>query len=321
MTRRGWVLFTAMAVIWGVPYLLIKVAVADLSPVALVFMRTAIGAGLLLPVAAARHQLRPLLSRWRPLVAYSAIEVGLPWLLLSDAERQLSSSLTGLLIAAVPLVGVALARIVGSDDTLDARRIAGLLVGIAGVGALLGLDVGRGNLRSVAELGVVSVCYAVGPMIIARRLAHLPATGVVASSLALCAVVYAPVALTHLPAAVPHGRVVLAMLALGVVCTAFAFLFFFALIAEVGPIRATIITYVNPAVAVALGVAVLGERFTVGIGVGFALILAGSYLSTRRVAPRDRPPVTPGAATSVASGVAQPAPAEHPGVIAPAEAR
>ena len=316
MTRRGWFLFTAMAVIWGVPYLLIKVAVTDLSPVALVFLRTTIGAGLLLPVAAARHQLRPLLSQWRSLIAYSAIEVGLPWLLLSDAERQLSSSLTGLLIAAVPLVGVVLARIVGSDDTLDGRRVAGLLVGIVGVGALLGLDVGRSNLRSVAELGVVSVCYAVGPMIIARRLAHLPATGVVASSLALCAVVYAPVALTHLPPALPHARVVLAMLALGVVCTALAFLFFFALIAEVGPIRATIITYVNPAVAVALGVAVLGERFTVGIGVGCALILAGSYLSTRRVAPREPVP-----ADSAASGVAGLEPVEQPGVAAAVEAR
>lgn len=284
MTRRGWILFAAMGLLWGVPYLLIKVAVADLSPVALVFLRTALGAVLLLPLAAVRNQLRPLLGSWRWLLAYSVIEVGLPWLLLSDAERQLSSSLTGLLIAAVPLVGVVLARAVGSDDALDGRRVVGLLVGIAGVAALLGLDVGRGNLRSVAELGAVSICYAVGPMIIARRLSHLPATGVVASSLAVCALAYAPVALTHLPATLPSGQVVLAVAGLGVVCTAVAFLVFFALIAEAGPIRATIITYVNPAVAVALGVAVLGEHFTTGIAIGFALILAGSYLSTRRVA-------------------------------------
>lgn len=307
MTRRGWLLFAAMAVIWGLPYLFIKVAVAALSPVAVVFVRTAIGAVLLIPVAAARRQLRPLLGRWRPILAYSAIEVGLPWLLLADAERQLSSSLTGLLIAAVPLVGVVLARVTGSDDTLDPRRAVGLLVGIAGVGALLGLDVGPGNLRSVAEIGAVSVCYAVGPMIIARRLSDLPATGVIATSLALCALAYAPVALRHVPATMPSARVLLALAALGVLCTAVAFVVFFALIAEAGPIRATIITYVNPAVAVALGVAVLGERFTVGIAVGFALILAGSYISTRG-APTSRRSPAPKPSVPTA-----PAPAE-PGV-------
>ena len=284
MTRRGLVLFAAMCVIWGIPYLLIKVAVADVSPVALVFMRTAMGAVLLVPIAAARDHIRPLLPYWRVIGVYTAIEIALPWVLLSDAERKLSSSLAGLLVAAVPLIGAVLAATLG-HERLDARRLTGLLVGLGGVAALLGLDVGGGNAGAVLEIGVVAVCYAVGPLIISRRLSQLPAMGVVAASLALAAVVYTPLALTQLPRHVPGGNVIAAVVLLGVVCTAIAFVVFFALIAEVGPVRATVITYVNPAVAVVLGVALLGESFTVGTAVGFALILLGCALATRRTRP------------------------------------
>jgi drug/metabolite transporter (DMT)-like permease len=286
MTRRGWALFAAMCVIWGIPYLLIKVAVAEVSPVMLVFLRTLIGAALLVPLAASRGQLAVLLPRWRVIALYTVVELAVPWVLLSDAERGLSSSLAGLLVAAVPLIGAALVLVVGGGDRLDGRRLAGLLVGLAGVAALLGLDVSGGDLRAVAEIGLVTIGYAAGPLIISRQLAGLPTMGVVAASLALCSAGYAPVALTHLPAALPGLRVTMAIAVLGVVCTAVAFLLFFALIAEVGPVRATVITYVNPAVAVALGVLLLGEAFTVGTGVGFVLILLGSVLATRRnVAP------------------------------------
>jgi drug/metabolite transporter (DMT)-like permease len=281
MTRRGWLLFAAMCVIWGIPYLLIKVAVADVSPVALVFFRTAAGALLLVPVAALRGQLRPLLPHWRVLLAYTVIEIGLPWVLLSDAETKLSSSLSGLLVAAVPLIGAVIAAAAG-HERLDARRLVGLLVGLGGVAALLGLDVGRGDARAVGEIGVVAVCYAIGPLIISRRLGHLPAMGVVAASLALAAVAYAPVAALQLPHSMPGGNVLAALALLGVVCTAIAFVVFFALIAEAGPVRATVITYVNPAVAVALGVLLLSEPFTAGTAAGFVLILAGCGLATVR---------------------------------------
>jgi drug/metabolite transporter (DMT)-like permease len=282
MTRRGWALFAAMCLIWGIPYLLIKVAVSDLNPVTLVFFRTAIGAVLLVPLAAARGSLPPLLPYWRWILAYTVLEVALPWLLLADAERRLSSSLTGLLIAAVPFVGVLLGRLTGSDDRFDARRLLGLIVGFLGVTALVGLNVSARDLGAVGEVGLVAVGYAVGPMIVARRLAHVPGLGVVAVSLAVPAVAYAPLALAHLPATLPPARVLVAVGLLGVVCTAIAFLLFFALIAEVGSVRATVITYVNPAVALALGVALLGEPLTVGAGAGFMLILIGLFLATRR---------------------------------------
>src|SRR5437868_10754382 len=134
MTRRGWLLFAAMAVIWGIPYLLIKIAVGELTPVTLVFLRTALGAALLLPIAAARGGLRPLLPYWRWVLAYTVVEVSLPWFLLSDAERGLSSSLTGLLIAAVPLIGAVVTWLTRGDERLDIRRVGGLVLGLLGVG-------------------------------------------------------------------------------------------------------------------------------------------------------------------------------------------
>jgi drug/metabolite transporter (DMT)-like permease len=276
------VLFAAMAVIWGIPYLLIKIAVGELTPAALVLLRTAVGAALLLPVAAARGWLAPLLPYWRWVIAYTVVEVSLPWFLLSDAERRLSSSLTGLLVAAVPLIGAVVQRLTRGDDRMDPGRVAGLLVGLVGVAVLVGLNVSFRDLGAVGEVGLVAIGYATGPIIIARRLPQLPAVGVVAASLALTAIVYAPLALPQLPRTLPSGRVLLAVGILAIVCTALAFLLFFALIGEVGPVRATIITYFNPAVALLLGVALLREPLTVGAVIGFGLILVGSVLATRR---------------------------------------
>jgi drug/metabolite transporter (DMT)-like permease len=282
VSRRGWLLFGAMGVIWGIPYLLIKVAVGELSPASLVFLRTTTGTVLLLPIAIRRGAIREALAHWRWVVVYTVVEVAIPWLLLSDGETHISSSLAGLLIAAVPFVGALLALVLGADERLDARRLSGLLIGFVGVGALVGFDVSGGNLGAVGEIAVVTVCYALGPMVISRRLRGLPAVGVIATSLALTAVAYAPAGILQLPNHAPSVKVMLAMAALGLVCTAVGFILFFALIAEVGPVRATVITYVNPAVALVLGVLILGEPFTAATAVGFALILAGSYLATRR---------------------------------------
>lgn len=287
MTRRGWLLFAAMAVIWGIPYLLIKIAVAELTPSTLVLLRTSVAGLILVPLAAARGEIRPLLPRWRWVVAYTFVEVAAPWILLSDAERRLSSSLAGLLIAGVPLVGSLLVWIVGGDDRPDLRRIAGLVVGFVGVALVVGLDVATDDLLAVGEVGLVVVGYAIGPMIIARRLQGAPTVGVVAASLALTALAYAPIGVAQLPATPPSTQVLLSVLILGVVCTALAFLLFFALIREVGPIRSTIITYFNPAVALVLGVVLLHEPFTVGLAAGFALIAIGSFVATRR--PRGMP--------------------------------
>ncbi len=272
-----------MAVIWGIPYFLIKVAVAELTPATLVFMRTTIAGAILVPLAVARGDVAPLLPRWRWVLAYTFVEVAAPWILLADAERRLSSSLAGLLIAGVPLVGAVLVWIVGGDDRPDLRRVGGLLVGLLGVALVVGLDVATDDLIAVAEVALVVVGYAIGPMIVSRRLQGTPSVGVVAASLALTAVAYAPLAIAQIPTRPPSPQAMLSVSILAVVCTALAFMLFFALIGEVGPIRATIITYFNPAVALALGVLLLNEPFTVGIALGFALIAIGSFAATRRV--------------------------------------
>lgn len=307
MTRRGLLLFLSLGVIWGIPYLLIKVAVRELTPASLVFLRTALGAAILLPVVLARGNARSLLARWRPIALFTVVEMAIPWFLLAHAEQRVTSSLAGLFMASVPLVGAGLARVTGRHEALGLRGGVGLAVGLSGVVALLGLDLGRGDLVAVLELAVVALGYAIGPMIIARRLGDLPVLDVVAASLALCAVAYAPAGLAQLPPAWPSWDVVLSVAVLGVACTAVAFLLFFRLIAEIGPVRATVITYVNPAVAVLAGVALLGEPFTLGTAAGFVLILAGSWLATgpsARVvpeAPGESVAAPPGAVPSPAS--------------------
>src|SRR5581483_634446 len=263
MMTRGGVLFVLMCVIWGIPYLLLREAVRELSPAMLVLCRTGGGALLLLPLALARREVRPALRRLPPVLAFAAVEIAVPWILLSSGEKRITSSLTALLIAATPLGGVA---------------------------ALVGLDLGGVSGVGVAEVSAVAVCYAAGPAILSRYLADVPALGVLAVSLTTGALVYAPIAAFSLPRETPSGKAIASVVALTVVCTALAFVLFFALIAEIGPVRATVITYVNPAVAAVLGVGLLDERFTIGMAVGFVLILGGSVLATR-----------PGAVTRAAS--------------------
>jgi drug/metabolite transporter (DMT)-like permease len=292
MSRRGWLLFAAMCVIWGIPYLLIRVAVRDFSPGTMVFARTTPALLLLVPWALHRRAFTGLLRYWRPLLLYTVIEVALPWVLLGEAETRLASSLTGLLVAATPLMGAGVGYALGHEDRLDARRLIGLLVGIAGVASLVGVDVSGSNIGAAAAVVVVALCYATGPLIIVRRLAHLPSIGVVTFSIAVTALGYLPYAVTHWPDNI-GTKPALSVLTLAFVCTAAAFLIFFALIAEVGPSRAVVITYVNPVVAIGLGVLLLGEPFTLGLAVGAPLVLVGCVLATAR--PRA-------AVTSVSAG-------------------
>jgi drug/metabolite transporter (DMT)-like permease len=282
VTRRGLVLFAAMSVIWGVPYLLIRVAVAEVSPPVLVFARTGLGAAILLPIALLRVDLRPVLRHWRWVVAFALIEIAVPWVLLSSAEQQISSSLAGLLVAGVPLVGAATAAIIGGADRVGRRQLVGLLIGFAGVAAIAGGDFQAESAVALAQVAIVVVCYAVGPFILARRLAGVSSIGIMALSLSLTALLYGPVAILGWPASVPSDAALASIAILGVVCTAVAFLLFAALIGEVGPVRATVITYVNPAVAAVLGVLILGETLTAPMLFGFGLAIAGSTLATRR---------------------------------------
>ncbi len=279
MSRRGWVLFITLCVIWGIPYLLIRVAVEELSAPALVFFRTASAALFMAPFAFRRGALTAVLVAWRWVVAYTFVEIAVPWLLLFHAEQRISSSLAGLLVAAVPLIAVVGYRLFGHAERLDMRRRAGLAIGFVGVAALVGIDVSDSDPFAIAEMFGVACCYAMGPLIISRRLAGLPSLAVVAASLVITAVIYTAPAMLDLPASVSADTVG-AVVTLSLVCTVLAFVLFFDLIREVGPARSTVVTYINPLVAVLLGVALLGEPFTTGIAVGLPLILVGSVLGT-----------------------------------------
>lgn len=291
VSRRGWLLFAALSVIWGTPYLMIKVAVAEVSPAMVVAVRTGIAALILVPVAAAQGALGPALRRWRPLAAFTVIELAGPWLLLADAERVLPSGLTGLVVAAVPLVGTVVAFGLGDRGALRPVRLAGLVVGLTGVALVVGLGpAGEVGVRPLVEVGLVAVGYAVGPFLAQHRLADVPSLGVIALATASVSLAYLGPAVATAGPGLPSGPALAALGGLGVLCTAVAFLVFFALIAEVGPARATLITFVNPAVAVALGVVLLDERLTLGLMVGSPLVLAGCWLGSQHGPPPPEPP-------------------------------
>jgi drug/metabolite transporter (DMT)-like permease len=279
VSRRGWLLFVALCIVWGIPYMFTRIAVREVAPPTLVFLRTLPAALLLIPFALHRRELRPLLAHWRWIVVYTAAELALPWLLLSHAQQRISSSLAGLLVASVPLIAAVLYGKAGGADVYDWRRKAGLIMGFAGVAALVGIDVGSSDPLAIVEVTVVALCFATGPYIVSRRLADVPILGVIAASLLLNALIYTPAVVLWPPASLSRETIV-AVLVLSLVCTALAFLLFFNLVREVGPSRTTIVTYVNPLVAVLLGVVVLSEPFTLGIAVGMPLVLLGSALAT-----------------------------------------
>jgi drug/metabolite transporter (DMT)-like permease len=283
MTRRAWLLFAAVSLLWGVPYLLIKVAVAELPPVTVVFARVVLAALVLWPVAVRGGALRGLRSRVPQLVLLSLLEVTVPFLLISIGEQHIASSLTGLLIASMPLFVALLALRFDAAERVGGVRLLGLLLGIGGVAALLGVDLGgdRSKLFGAAMVLLATASYAVSTMVVKRAFSGAPMLGVVTVATLIASLVLAPFAVVAMPARLPSLHVTLALVALGVLCTAAALTLFFTLIVEAGPSRASVITYVNPAIAVALGVAVLGEPLTLAIVGGFLLIIAGSWLSTR----------------------------------------
>jgi drug/metabolite transporter (DMT)-like permease len=290
MTKRGWMLFLALGLLWGMPYLLIRIAVGEIDPLVVAGTRTLMGALLLLPVTLHRKALAPAFRKWKWLLAFTLVEMSVPWLLLGHAETQLNSSTAGLLIAAVPLFGALIATRLG-HERFESRRLFGLGMGFAGVALLVGLDIQFADFLAVGATLVVSLCYAIGPMIVDRKLNDVPAIGVITASLILATLIYAPFTPFLLPSEV-SAEAAWSVVGLGVLCTAVAFLVFFALIAEVGPSRATVITYVNPAVAIVLGALVLGEPLTLGMAIGFPLVILGSYLGTmrlRRLDPSGRP--------------------------------
>jgi drug/metabolite transporter (DMT)-like permease len=283
-------LFIAMSVIWGIPYLMIKIAVEGVSVPVLVLARTAVGAAVLLPLALSRETWLIIRNHWKALLGFAFFEIIAAWWLLSDAERHLTSSMTGLLIAASPIIAAVLDRFTGGER-LGIKRILGLGIGIAGVAVLAGPDLTGGSSWPIIEVLLVATCYAIAPLIAARHLNDVPTLPMTAVCLGFAALVYAAPAAATWPDEMPSTRVLLALAGLALICTALAFIVFFALIREVGAARALVFTYINPAVALAAGVIVLNEPLTAWNVGALALILAGCILATRR-AEKQAPDVT-----------------------------
>ncbi len=287
MTRRGWLLLAALGVIWGLPYLLIKVEVDTFSVFTLAFLRVGFAALVLIPIALARREFSGLRGLWRWAIAFGVMELLLPYIALNWAEEEISSSLAALLIAATPLVSAFAAWRMGVDDRLTRIRVVGLIIGIVGVAALIGQSLGGGRVLPILAVGVVVLGFALAPLVVASKLQGAPSIAVLAVAMGFCTVAYAPFAwLTRPTVSVSVGSWG-AAIALGVVCTALPFVLYFALIEEAGPSRSTLVTYINPAVALLLGVVLLHESLTLGLVIGFPLVLLGSYLATRRTAAPD----------------------------------
>lgn len=297
MTARSWSLFVTVAVLWGIPYAFIGIAVDDgLSPGFLSWSRVMVAAVVLLVLASVAGVLRPALQRWRWVLAYALLEIVVPFPMIAFGQQRVSSSLTAILIAIAPSFVALLALRFEPGERVTGKRLAGLAIGLAGVAALVGIDV-AGSSRELIGAGAILVAalgYAAGPMILSRQLSTVDPRATMALATAISVVLLTPLALADPPGAVPSGDGLVAILVLGVLCTAMAFVTYGRLVADVGPGRASIVTYVAPIFAAALGVLVLDERVGPGAALGLVLILVGSWLSTGGRLRRSTPPPGPG---------------------------
>jgi drug/metabolite transporter (DMT)-like permease len=283
VSRRGLVLFAAVSIIWGVPYLFIRIAVRSVSPAFVAWSRVTIGAALLLPVALQRGSLRGLWSRRAWLVAFAALEMALPFLLIAWGERYVASSLAAILVASLPIIVAAFSARFDPVERRAGGRLIGLAVGMLGVVLLVGVDFAGDASELVGAIAILTAacCYAGGSLIVKRQLSDLQPLGPVAAALALSSLMLIPSAVSLRPEGIPSADALASIAVLGLICSAVALILYFALITEVGPGRATVIGYTTPVVAVVLGVALLDERLTASAIAGVVLILAGSYLATR----------------------------------------
>jgi drug/metabolite transporter (DMT)-like permease len=283
MSARAWAIFGGVSVLWGIPYLFIKIAVDDgVPPAFLAWTRVILAAALLLAIAWRAGTLASVRGHWRWLALFAVAEITIPFPLIAAGEQHVASSLAAIIIATAPLFVALLAIRFDASERVNGRRLAGLLIGLSGVVALVGIDVaGRGDevLGALAILAA-AFCYAVGPMVLKRHLAELDQRASMGAALALAAVFLTPAVALDPPSAPLTGEAIAALVVLGLLCTAAAFVLYGMLIAEVGAGRALVITYINPVIAVGLGVAILGERPGAGAIAGLLLILAGSWLST-----------------------------------------
>jgi drug/metabolite transporter (DMT)-like permease len=283
MSRRGWLYFAAMSSIWGVPYLFIKIAVdGGAPPLGVAWARITLAAVVLLALAGRSGALGSLRGRLRWVVAYGIAEIAVPFPLIAFGEQRIPSSMAAILIASVPLMLALVSLRYEAAERPTRLRMAGLLLGFAGVVTLVGVDVSQrpGELPGVLAVLGAAAGYTAGPLILKRHLVKLDPRATMGASLAVASAVLLIPAIFTAPAHLPSGGALASIVVLGLLCTALAFVIFSSLIGEVGPSRAAVITYINPVIAVALGVALLGEQPTAGTVAGLLLILAGSWLST-----------------------------------------
>jgi drug/metabolite transporter (DMT)-like permease len=293
MSRKALWLFLAAGLAWGVPYFFIAIAVQDFSTYSIVLFRVIIGAAVLIPLALKSGALKLALKHWRWVMVFAVLEMVGPWWLITEAANHISSGLTGLLIATVPFFAVFIASFMGDKSVWHPKTIFGLVLGFTGVVALIGIDSIAGYIDPlwVAAVILASVGYAVAPAIISHKIGFVPTAGVISLSMVMVGFVYLIPALTQLPAEIAAGPAIeswLAVLILGTVCSALAFVIFFALIKEVGPARATLITYLNTLVALVLGIVFLNEPITPGLLIGIPLVLIGSWFAGRRHEVKDK---------------------------------
>jgi drug/metabolite transporter (DMT)-like permease len=284
MTWRAWATFAALCAIWGLPYFFIKLALHELSPVCVAWGRITLAAIVLVPIAWRRGSLQRAFAHKGAIIAFAVAELVIPFSLIAMGEQWISSSLAGILIATVPLSVVVIAPLFGVKEHLGALRIAGLAIGFCGVIAIVGLDTGHGSMLWAGVVCImISVAgYAIGPLVVQKYLSDVDELGAVAASLVVASILLLPLAALSAPNDVPSTLSLAAVAALGILCTALALYLYFYLINEAGAARASVVAYINPAVAAVIGVLVLHEPFGLGAGVGLAMILLGSYLATGR---------------------------------------
>jgi drug/metabolite transporter (DMT)-like permease len=283
VSARAWAAFGAVSILWGIPYLFIKVAVDDgVSPTFLAWFRVVLAAALLVALAWRMGLLEQLRGRWRWIVVFGIVEITIPFPLIAAGEQHVSSSLAAILIAAAPLFVALLALRFDDSERVTGRQLLGLVVGLAGVVALVGIDVAGDSDELVGALAILvaAFCYAVGPMVLKRHLSDLDPRASMGAALVVASIALTPAVAIGPSPEIPTTQALIALIVLGVLCTAAAFAVYASLVSEVGAGRALVITYVAPVVAVSLGVAVLGESLGAGAIAGLALILAGSWLAT-----------------------------------------
>lgn len=285
MSKTGWSRFAILGFIWGVPYLFLKVAVEEISPAVVVLGRVGIGALILLPIALHRKVLFIPRKYWPFVLLYTVTELIGPWYFITAAEQKITSGLAGLLIATTPIWAALLASIFGDKTVWHTSRLFGLIVGFIGVIAVVGIESlsGRQDIVAIGMVILAAMGYAYAINMITRRIPEVSGLGLNTWAMIITAFAFMPFAIVTWPATTPSLEAMGSVVVLGVLCTAIAFVVFFKLVAEVGPPRASLITYLNTAVAVVLGVVILDEPFTLGIAIGLPLVLIGSYFASRKV--------------------------------------